>query len=284
MTQYTVLGASGFIGGHLAARLAKDGHEVLRPPRAELKSFAGRRLGHVFYCLGTDDVKNDPYGAFDAHAAHLANFLKTAHFASLTYISSTRLYLGTQSGTEDSPIKILPSDDGAIFNAMKIAAEQLCFATDNSGVRVVRLSNVIGFAPDGISLIPALIRDAMLRGRMRLTISQKSAKDYLDVEDVLDILPRIAVAGSQRCYNVASGFNVPLAEIVAVIHDEFPCACYWRSAAPTIIFPEIDISRVRTEFSFTARPIRPALLSACAEFRRQFTPPAIKASVLSGPT
>ena len=257
---------------------------MLRPPRGELNLLAGRPLGHVFYCLGTDEVKNNPYGAFDAHVVHLANFLKAAHFASLTYISSTRLYLGAQCGTEDSQLKILPSDDNAIFNAMKIAAEQLCFATGNSAVRVVRLSNVIGFAPNGISLIPALIKDAMLRGRMRLTISQKSAKDYLDVEDVLEIIPRIAVEASQRCYNVASGLNVPLAEIVRLIHGAFPCACDWQPAAPTITFPEIDISRLRMEFSFAPRPICPALLSACAEFRRQFTPPAINASVLSGPT
>src|SRR5947207_1753081 len=124
MSQYTVLGASGFIGGFLALRLAQDGHEVLRPPRSELRSFAGRQLGHVFYCLGTDDARNNPYGAFDAHVGHLANLLKVGCFASLTYLSSTRLYLEARSGVEDSQIHISPSDDNAIFNAMKIAGEQ----------------------------------------------------------------------------------------------------------------------------------------------------------------
>src|SRR5205823_12336502 len=119
-----------------------------------------------------------------------------------------RLYLEARSGVEDSQIHISPSDDNAIFNAMKIAGEQLCLGMDNSAVRVVRLSNVIGFAPRGISLIPGLIKDAILRGKIRLTISQQSSKDYLDVADVLEILPRIAIEGRHRCYNVASGYNV----------------------------------------------------------------------------
>jgi nucleoside-diphosphate-sugar epimerase len=281
--RFTVLGASGFIGGFLASRLAKNGHEVLRATRSELKSLGSGQLGHVFYCLGTDAARSNPHGAFEAHVAHLAGVLRIGSFASLTYLSSTRLYLGAQDAGEESAIHILPDDDNAIFNALKIAGEQLCLAIDNLNVRVVRLSNVIGFAPDGISLIPGLIKDAILRGKIRLTVSPESSKDYLDIEDVVEILPRIALGGKQRFYNVASGCNVSLAEIIRFIRSEFPCSCEWQPGSPTVVFPKIDISRIRTEFSFVPRPVLPALASTCAEFRRRLGPLAVKVSLFSDP-
>jgi len=268
LEQFTVLGASGFIGGHLASRLAQDGHRVFRASRSDLSSLAQEDLGHVFYCIGEDDAKNNPFNAFDAHLTHLVRTLRHNNFRSLTYLSSTRLYLGAKNGREETQIQILPEDSNAIFNAMKITGEQLCFACDNPAVRAVRLSNVIGFAPNGKSLIPTIIRDAFLRGRMRLTISPDSSKDYIAVADVLDMLPCIALEGTRRCYNLASGINVTLADIVRHIRAEFPSNCDWQPKAPTVLFPVIDTTRIRAEFSFSPRPVLDALVSACTEFRR----------------
>jgi nucleoside-diphosphate-sugar epimerase len=266
--EFTVLGASGFIGGHLASRLVKNGHRVFCASRSDLKSLARQELGHVFYCIGEDDAKNRPLDAFDAHLTHLAATLRHNNFRGLTYLSSTRLYLGAQNGREETQIQLFPDDDNAIFNAMKIAGEQLCFACNNPAVRAVRLSNVIGFAPNGKSLIPTLIRDAFVYGRMRLTISPESSKDYIAVEDVLDILPRIALDGRRRCYNLASGINMTLANVVRLIRTEFPSNCDWQPKAPTILFPVIDTTRIRAEFYFSPRPVMDALLSTCTEFRR----------------
>jgi nucleoside-diphosphate-sugar epimerase len=270
--QFTILGASGFIGGRLALRLAENGHQVLRPSRQDLKSLDGRALGHAFYCIGEDDVSGNPYNVFEAHATQLANILRAKNFASLTYLSSTRVYFGAQNANEEAKLQILPDDDNAIFSVTKIAGEQLCFACKNPAVRVARLSTVIGLAPKGKSLLPTLIRDAMLRGRMRLTISPQSSRDYIAVEDVIEILPRIATDGKQRCYNIASGANICIGDIVRLIDGEFPAECDWRTDAPTVVFPAIDISRVRTEFSFSPRPPLEALVLACAEFRRCFRP------------
>jgi nucleoside-diphosphate-sugar epimerase len=279
--QFTVLGASGFIGGRLASRLTEIGHQVLTPSRKDLKMLGRHKLGHVFYCIGEDDVTN-PDNAFDAHVAQLASVLRNTDFASLTYLSSTRVYLGAQNANEEAQLQVLPHDNGALFGVMKIAGEQLCFASNNPAVRAVRLSSVIGFAPNGKSLIPTLIKNAFLRGRMHLTISPRSSRDYIAVEDVIDILPRIAVEGKQRCYNVASGVNVRLAEIVRLIGSKFPAEYDWQAKAPTVVFPVIDIGRVRTEFSFSPRPVLDALDFACTEFCRQLQVPlGTEASVLS---
>jgi nucleoside-diphosphate-sugar epimerase len=282
--QFTVLGASGFIGSHLASRLVEDGHRVLRASRRDFQSLARRELGHVFYCIGEDDIKENPHNAFDAHIGRLSSVLRYNNFTSLTYLSSTRVYFGAPSASEESALHILPNDDNAVFSVMKIAGEQLCFACKKATVRVIRLSSVIGFAPKGKNLIPRLINDAFLRGRMRLTISPQSSRDYIAVEDVIDILPRIAIEGRHRCYNVASGVNVQLAEIIRLIGNEFPSQCDCEVNAPTVEFPVIDTSRIRTEFSFSPRPALDALTFTCAEFRRSLKPAlGTQDSILSRP-
>ena len=60
MNRYTVLGASGFVGGALARVLREGGAQVCTPARGE--SLAGRELGHVFYCIGmTADFRRWPF-------------------------------------------------------------------------------------------------------------------------------------------------------------------------------------------------------------------------------
>lgn len=274
MAQFTVLGASGFIGGTLAARLAEAGHDVYRPSRSELGRLDRRALGHVFYSLGVEHACNDPFGAFEAHVEHLARVLQSCEFSSLTYLSSTRLYLEAPAARETETLRLVPDDPNAIFNATKIIGEQLCIAAKKTAIRVVRLSNVVGFAPNGTSLIPGLVKDAITRGRLSLTISPLSSKDYIAVDDVCDLLPRIALEGQQSCYNVASGFNIELAEIVGLVDREFPTACEWRAGAPTVIFPIVDIDRIRTEFAFQPRPVREALRFTLAQYRRHLAVPA----------
>jgi nucleoside-diphosphate-sugar epimerase len=279
---FSVLGASGFIGGRLASRLAENGHHVWRPSRNDLQSLDRRELGHVFYCIGEDDVSESSHNIADAHVGQLVNVLKCRKFASLTYLSSTRVYFGAANANEETTLQILPDDKGGLFGVMKIAGEQLCFASNNPTVRAVRLSTVIGFSPRGKSLLPTLIKDAFLHGRMRVSIAPQSSRDYIAIEDVIDILPRIAVEGKRRCYNIASGVNIRLGEIVDVIRGEFPSECDWPPDAPTIAFPVIDISRIQSEFFFSPRPALDALVAACADFRRSVRLPLeIQASVLS---
>jgi nucleoside-diphosphate-sugar epimerase len=270
MPKFSILGASGFVGGALASHLADAGHQVFRPERSELGTLSRLQLGHVIYGLGVEDALNNPYDAYEAHVWHLANILRSCRFSSVTYLSSTRLYLGSAFANEDADLQVSPTDVHAIYNVTKIAGEQLCFATKNPAVRVVRLSNIVGFAPNGTSLIPSLIKNAINERKMRLTISPQSSKDYVVMNDVLDLLPRIVSEGRCRCYNVASGVNVSLGDIVEVVAKEFPSACEWRANAPTVTFPRIDIGLVRSEFAFSPRPALDALASVCAQFRCRF--------------
>ncbi len=266
---YTVLGATGFIGQHLADALRSSGLPVWCPGRSELFSLAKKDLGHVFYSLGGDNWAKDPFGAIDAHLTHLRRLLEGCDFESLTYISSTRLYLGA-NGREDCPLVVDYKDPGRFHNALKLAGETLCLASERSEVRIARLSNVIGFAPRGISLIPGLIKDAILTGEMKLWTAPDSAKDYIAIEDVVDILPRISASGQCRLYNVASGKNITAASIVACIEAITGATAKWHKGE-TVIFPTISIDRIQKEFQFKPRSPLDLLPTVCGKFKDAFS-------------
>src|SRR5262249_21758891 len=69
--KYTVLGASGFIGGHLAAHFRKAGVRHLAPPKWT-DDVLHRPLGHVLYCIGlTADWRSRPHDTVRAHVERL---------------------------------------------------------------------------------------------------------------------------------------------------------------------------------------------------------------------
>jgi nucleoside-diphosphate-sugar epimerase len=263
---YTILGATGFIGRHLADALRSSGATVSCPDRPELQSLRNGNLGHVFYCLGGDHWAEDPFGAVDAHLNHLRRVLERCHFESLTYLSSTRLYLGAATGREDCPLVLDYGDPGRFHNALKMAGETLCLTSHRPEVRVVRLSNVIGFAPRGISFIPGLIRSAILTGEMKVWTAPDSAKDYIAIEDVLGILPRIAETGQFRLYNIASGKNIAAATIVARIEAISGAKATWHKGE-AVVFPSISIDRIQKEFEFEPRPALDILQTAFRGFK-----------------
>jgi nucleoside-diphosphate-sugar epimerase len=267
---YTVFGATGFIGQHLADALRSSGLPVWCPDRSELHSLAKKDLGHVFYSLGGDNWAKDPFGAIDAHLTHLRRLLEGCDFQSLTYISSTRLYLGASGGREDCPLVVDYKDPGRFHNALKLAGETLCLASERPEVRIARLSNVIGFAPRGISLIPVLIKDAILTGEMKLWTAPDSAKDYIAIEDVVDILPRISKSAKKRLYNVASGKNITAASVVSCIEDITGAKAKWHKGE-AVIFPAISIDRIQKEFQFEPRLALDVLPGVCGKFKDAFS-------------
>ena len=159
---FTVLGASGYIGSRLVAHLQAQGHTVWAPTRGDTEVFT-RPLGHVIYCVGlTADFRTRPFDTVDAHVGLLAEVLRRAQFDSLLYLSSTRVYMGAASTHEDAPLSVLPGDPSYLYNLTKLTGESLCHACGRPGVRVARLSNVVGPGMDSASgnLVADLLRQA----------------------------------------------------------------------------------------------------------------------------
>lgn len=263
---YTVLGASGFIGRHLVAALRSAGHEVYAPMRGDTEILT-RKLGHVFYCIGmTADFRTRPFDTVRSHVSLLADVLEEADFDSLTYLSSTRVYAHGNSGRESDHLVVDVADSSDLYNLTKLTGESLCRSCGRAGVKVVRLSNVLGYDAQSELFLFALIREA-LSGHIELRTDPASTKDYILLEDVIALLPRIPVEGREWLYNVASGVDISHREIVERLSALTHCSWSVRPSSPLSHYPKIDIARIRAEFNFVPRSVLEALPRLVEIFR-----------------
>lgn len=269
--KFTVLGASGFIGSHLVGSLEAAGHRVAAPARGDASVYSDD-LGHVIYCIGlTADFRSRPFDTAEAHVCLLAEVLGRARFESLLYLSSTRVYGRSASADETALTAADVGDPGDLYNLSKLLGESLCLHGGRAGVRVARISNVYGgdFASD--NFLASILRDAIEGGKVVLRTSAESAKDYLGIRDLVALLPRIAVSGRQRIYNVASGVNLTHRQVLQRLSEITGCRYEAPADAQAVRFPPIRIDRIREEFGFGAVSLLDDLPSLVEQFRAEMT-------------
>lgn len=255
MKRCTVFGGKGYIGGNLVNYLSLLGYDVSVPERKSLLGYESS-LGHVFYCIGlTADFRHRPFDTVHAHVSVLSNILEFAQFDSLVFLSSTRLYQGASSSREEDDIRVNPSNASDIYNISKLMGESLCLSSGRKNVRVARLSNVVGrqdIASD--NFLPTLYREAKT-GKIALQSALSSEKDYIHIDDVVWLLEKITSNGTYSVYNVASGINIQHSQIVNILTEIFECNLEIIRNAPKIVFPEINIQRIKDEFCFEPREV-----------------------------
>ncbi len=261
--KFTILGAGGFIGGHLLAHLRQAGHDCFAPARGDAALFSAE-LGHVIYCIGlTADFRSRPFDTVRAHVCLLADVLEKARFDSLLYLSSTRLYAGAAHGNEETPLMV-----GDIYNLSKLTGEALCFASGRELVRVARLSNVFGNDFYSDNFLPAIIRAAVTERRVALGTPLDVAKDYVLIDDVVTILPRIALEGKHRIYNVARGRNTSNRELLAKLAETTGCGVDAPTASNALAFPLISIERLVEEFAYAPMDVMDCLAELVESYCR----------------
>jgi nucleoside-diphosphate-sugar epimerase len=254
-TRFTIIGGKGFVGSHLTRALEAAGETVDIPTKGDVESLKGS-LGHVLYCAGTtSDFRQRPFDTIDAHVSLLSHVLRAADFESLTYLSSTRVYIRAESTAEDAVLPVLPSDPGDLFNLSKLAGEALCQQSGRAGVRAVRLSNVLGEDFQSDNFVFSLMRDARQSGSIHLQTTLDSEKDYIHIDDAVELILNIARRGKNPVYNVASGKNLSNREVVEAIQTAIPCTLVVDSAANSIRFAPIDTGLIKSEFQFKPRSI-----------------------------
>lgn len=244
----TVLGASGFIGSRIVKRLETLGREHQAVGRDD--ALPAGSLGHVIYCIGlTADFRSRPLDTVEAHVCKLLEVLRVGDFESLLYLSSTRLYSGVDSTSEETAIRIAPLDGGDLYNASKAMGESVVL---NCGrpARVVRISNVYGSDFGSENFLSSIIRDAVASKTIVFQTSAESAKDYISVDNLVDSLIGIAANGKERIYNLASGNNVSNGELAEELRRLTGCTIQFSEPAPLVTFPPINIDRLRAEFDF----------------------------------
>lgn len=248
--KFTILGAKGFIGSHLVEYLGKNSCEYFAPERNEPAIFT-ENLGHVIYSIGlTADFRDKPIDTVDAHVCSLINYLQNTKYESFLYLSSTRVYHKAIETSENSELTVTPLSSGDLYNISKLMGESLCLSFGQSNVRVVRLSNVYGYEYPSVNFLSTLIRDALVNNKIILKNSMASSKDYISINDVVRLLPQIALSGKERIYNVASGNNISNEAIMRQIKNITGCEIEVIPKAKTVIFPIIKNSLVAKEFGY----------------------------------
>lgn len=236
----TVLGAGGFIGSRLVRSLHQLGYEVYAPLRGATDIFE-RDLGTVIYTIGlTADFRSRPYETAEAHVGYLARILEKAHYRSLTYLSSTRVYQGSCNGSEDKPLQVFPDASG-LYNLTKLTGEALCLQSGKGNV--ARLANIVGEGASD-SFVAQLLAEAAT-GTIQLRSALESAKDYLLINDAVQALIAIASSSTQGIYNVASGNNTTTAELLAALATRFSFCINVAESAPYFTFPILDTTKLR---------------------------------------
>ena len=267
MTKFTVLGASGFIGSRLVRKLAGDGFGVDTPARGD--ELSGDDLGHVAYCIGvTADFRTRLPETVEAHVCHLADVLRESRFESFTYLSSTRVYQGGSSpAAETDPLSIRPADPDHLYNISKALGEAMVLAA-HPRTHVLRLSNVYGLDLDSQNFLGSVIRTAVKDGHVDLGTSLHSAKDYVSLDDVVELIVEIVVEGQHGIYNVAAGTNTTNRDILDTLMRATGCTLSVSETARTVVSPVIDVARITREFGFKPRSVLedlPALVTEYAE-------------------
>ncbi|MEM1049397.1 MAG: NAD(P)-dependent oxidoreductase [Pseudomonadota bacterium] len=253
--RFTIVGARGYIGSRLAERLERAGEAVTRIDRFEAEAHADRELGHVIFAGGvTADFRERPFDTVAAHVTATADVLRHARFDSFLYLSSTRVYQAASGTGEDVTLSLDPSDPLQLYNATKLAGEALCLALPNDAIRVARISNVYGADDPSDNFLIDIVRAAITRHHVTFRTRLDSHKDFVSLDDVLDILPKIARAGRARLYNVASGRNTVYADLADGLRRVTGCSVDVAPDSMRVTFPVVSVARLEREFGF--RPKR----------------------------
>jgi nucleoside-diphosphate-sugar epimerase len=264
---FTIIGGAGFIGSRISAFLAEQNTKCFAPAKAEVATLKGN-LGHVVFCAGTTaDFRHRPFDTMEAHVCLLNRILRDHDFDSLTYLSSTRVYIHSNSTVEDAVLSVQPGNPDDLFNLSKLAGESLCRQSGRSNVRSIRVSNVVGEDFVSRNFLFALMHEAKSTGQIILRSSLASQKDYIHVSDVVEMTVAIARSGTSPVYNLAAGCNLTNAQIVAQVRSEITSDLKVAPAAPTVEFRPIDTSRIAREFGFSPAPVLPYVRKLAALYR-----------------
>ena len=218
MIQFTVIGASGFLGSKVLTALTAAGHDVYAPARNDPGLFT-RPLGRVFYCAGlTGDFITRPFDTVEAHVTLLAKLLQTATYDRLVYLSSTRLYdsLGANGGNEADTLALDPALPRSVYDLSKALGENLCLNQSGGRAVVARLSNVFAADPAASGFLSELLIRAKTERDIELNVSPNGGRDYIHADDAVAALLALDASDLTGIVNIARGEVVTNAELAGV--------------------------------------------------------------------
>ncbi len=268
MKTITVFGAGGFIGSSVCDVLRKDNYTV-NVGDWRTTDFNQKNLGQVIVCCGVGDCSKVDEVIY-SHVDVLRNIIKTSTYERLVYISSTRIYLDSDSGREDSQFSINQCDVRVLFNQVKLLAETI-IKSQPKPYAILRPSNVYGKAFNSPLFLPSLVRDAIQNKKINLYVSPEYAKDYVFVDDVSGAVLSILKYNIPGVFNIASGENVSAGDIVDIIQSKTQCEVVWHPNNNHDNFPLINIEKLSRELMLTPRKVKNMLYEMIDDFKNKFS-------------
>jgi dolichol-phosphate mannosyltransferase len=242
-----VTGGSGFVGANLVRRLLADGHEVhvlLRPGHApwrleEVRTdlrvhavevadpgvadvVAGVRPEWIFHLAA--------YGAYssqtDVGAIVRTNVVGTVNLVEACMRAGFAAFVHTGSSSEygfkdHAPAETEWLDPNSHYAVTKASATMFCRYTARSrkaALTTLRLYSAYGPWEEPTRLMPTLVLRG-LAGTLPPLVNPDIARDYVHVDDVVEacvLAARGAQAGDGAIYNLGTGVQTTLREIVAI--------------------------------------------------------------------
>lgn len=249
----TVLGGNGFVGSRIIKCLNDTNKEFWAPERNA--TLIDKDLGDVIYCIGlTADFRTKPFETVEAHVCKLSSVLSKCDFNSLTYLSSTRVYINCETSEvdEDSRICVDVSNADDLYTLTKLTGERLCLSSGKK-VKIVRLSNVLGDDELSDNFIASIVRLIKTEKFVSLHTTLDSSKDYITVGSVAELLIKIAESGMHSIYNIATSVNLTNESVLKLLAEELNFKYRIEEEAKKIIFPQINISKIEQEFGFNSK-------------------------------
>lgn len=153
-----------------------------------------------------------------------------------------------------------------MYNISKLAAESLCISCGKENIKIVRPSNVVGIGSPSNLFIPSIIHEAIDKQKITLHSTLDSEKDYVHIDDVLEILFQISINGKSKIYNIAMGKNTSSRDIIHEISKITGCTVEVIKNAPKYCLPEISIEKIKNEFDFKPQSFFPLIKKMVLEY------------------
>ena len=246
---YTIFGSSGFFGTNLYKVLKERKKKIFIPKKN--KYLFNKNLGNIIYCIGTSESIKNPKNALIANLEILSKILTNNKFQTFTYLSSIRVYSKSSKTKETDKITFNHNEKGVYFKSLKLAAESLCLQMNNPKIKIIRLANVFGhYFSNQIYLLPTLLRQSITKRKISIIINKNSKKNYLNVNDAINVILKIINKSKHQIYNVASDKQISIGQISEKIKKFTNCKVLYKNS--NIIFnePKINIQRIKKEFNF----------------------------------
>ncbi len=226
-----VTGSGGFIGTHLVKSLRLDGHAVYESEIGDLdikwlwRESPSSDYEYIIHLAAISDIEtseNIPLAAIDTNingTYQVLSFAKRCG-AKVIFASSASVYdSNLECATEESALKT-----ENVYAHTKLQGERACqFYAEHYGVKsiVLRLFNVYGPGQrlNGGAIIPNFITKALNREEIVINGDGKQTRDFIYVEDVVDVIQKVMNIGWHGCeiFNVGSGYETNVNDLTTAI-------------------------------------------------------------------